>query len=189
MVITATLSVSQTALAPPLQAAPQKTATDLPGLPSEPAALSSPVSPVGDFSNPPDPSLPPSRSTPRPSSFDPAKSIPLDDETTPTRRVYLDPAGTNTAVISERPVRYQEAATGAWIDIDHTLAPAPDGSLAARSAPTAPTLGARADGAVATVQTAAGPIVLRHPQAGAVEAQAEEATATYPKALSGSRDW
>ena len=141
----------------------------------------------GDFSNPPDPTAPEDRSLPLPSSFDPARSVIVDAETTPTRLVYQDPSGSDTAVINQQPVRFER--DGAWVDIDSTLVAGPDETLVARAAPTGARLGTRSAGAVATVDAAAGPIVLRHaPGAPSVAATTKDNTATYPGALGEGRD-
>ena len=140
------------------QAEPSK---PVPALRSEPAPETRAVVAAGDFRNPPSPDGPPVDAPSR-DDFDPAKATPVDEETTPTRKVYENPDGSHTALVTEAPARFR-GEDGGWVDFDLTLIPAADDSLAAKAAPGAATLGAKADGALATVQTEAGPIVLHHP--------------------------
>ncbi|MCA1835010.1 MAG: hypothetical protein LC721_01195 [Actinobacteria bacterium] len=139
--------------------------------------------PVGDFRNPPAPVGQPQ--PPAKPGFDPSRSRAVDAETTPTKRVFANPDGSHTAELSTRPARYRDA-TGAWRDIDLTLTPAPDGTLKAKAAPGGSRLAASTAATdVAVLETAAGPVALRHPGAGASGAASDKATATYGGALSG----
>jgi YD repeat-containing protein len=113
--------------------------------------------------------------------------VAIDAETTPTKAVFANPDGTKTAKISQAPVRFKDGA-GKWVDFDLGLVSRPDGRLGAKAAPQAATLNTRADGAVATVQTSAGPVSLRHPGAAPAAAAMGTLDATYAKALSGGRD-
>lgn len=101
VVVLATAALAQAPVPAPAHAAPVPSARDLPALPTQPVPTSRPAAPTGDFTNPPDPNSPPSRSTARPSDFDPARSTPIDAETTPTRRLYRNPSGSYTAVINQ----------------------------------------------------------------------------------------
>jgi RHS repeat-associated protein len=154
-------------------------------LPSDPVPVHVPQAPLGDLSNPPpnpaqlDKVAPKAKGAP----FDPAKSKVLDDETTPTKKVFASPDGSRTAELSSGPVRFKDA-TG-WHDIDLSLVPAVDGTLIAKSAPGTARLGARGDGSVATLDTPAGPIVLRHPDGRPAPAQLDRAGATYAGAVGG----
>ena len=65
---------------------------------------------------------------------------------------------------------------------------APGGGLTAKADPDSALLGAKAEGALATVATPAGPVVLRHPDALAVDGVPTKDGATYAKALPGDRD-
>ena len=69
-------------------------------------------------------------------------------------------------MVSAGPVRFKDSA-GHWTDNDLTLTPGPAGALVAKAAPVATRLGPRADGAVASVDTPAGTVALRHPDAAA----------------------
>ena len=133
---------------------------------------------------PPAPGAPTSPATSGASGFDAASSVPIDAETTPTKVVYANPDGTKTAKISQAPVRFKDSA-GKWTDFDLSLVARPDGSLGAKAAPQAATLSKRADGGAATVQTSAGPVVLRHPGAAPAVAAVGTLDATYAKALAG----
>ncbi|HET9441901.1 MAG TPA: hypothetical protein VFO65_01190, partial [Acidimicrobiales bacterium] len=128
-------------------------ARDLPGLASSPAPPVVPEAPVGDFRNRPSMDGQPDR--PAPSSFDPQRSVPVAAETTPTRRVFANPDGSRTLEQATRPVRYRLTPEGPWIDIDLSLVPAADGTLAARAAPASPRLAPTAGGALASVDTSA----------------------------------
>lgn len=125
-----------------------------------------------------------SKAGPTTAGFDPAASVPIDAETTPTKLVYANPDGTKTAKISLAPVRFRDGA-GMWTDFDLTLVPRPDGSLGAKAAPDAATQSRSAVGGVATVQTSAGPVVLRHPGGTPAAAVLGANTATYGKAVGG----
>ena len=97
--------------------------------------------------------------------------------------------GTRTAAV-ERPSRalprLRRRRRGRTFDL--TLVAGPGGSLVAKSAPAPTTLGGKADGAVASVDTAAGPISLRHPGATARSAATtDKDAATFAKALPGGR--
>lgn len=100
--------------------------------------------------------------------------------------MYLNRDGSHTAVVSAGPTRFRTES--GWVDLDLSLVPAPDGSLVAKAAPGAATLGARADTTLATVATAAGPITLHHPGAAGVAGRSQADRATYPRALGGGRD-
>ncbi|MGI8685143.1 MAG: DNRLRE domain-containing protein [Acidimicrobiales bacterium] len=190
-----TLSLLATpAIATPVVPEPVATikARDLPALPSAPVVRAKPPIPAQTLDSLADVAPHPSELAAlnrrsKPSAFDPARSTPVDADTTPTRRVYENPDGSHTAQLQTRPVRYQDT-TGTWRDFDVTPVAAPDGSLAAKSAPRAAKLGSRADGAVATVDTSAGPIVLSHPGVTTATAALDGDKVTYRKAVTGGRD-
>lgn len=139
----------------------------------------------------PTPPTPPTAAKAAPVStapgFDPVKSTLIESETTPTRGVYANPDGTRTHKISTSPVRFKDGA-GKWTDFDLSLVARPDGTLGAKAAPNAATLAKQADGSVATVQTSAGPVTLRHPDASPAAAVVDKQEAKFAKALSGGRD-
>jgi RHS repeat-associated protein len=161
----------------------------VPGLVSPPSPKARPEAVNGNFANPPDPSQPPPPPEPHP-SFDPARSTPLDAETTPTAKVYRNPDGSHTAVINARPVRVKDpSAPGGWKDIDLSLAAGADGVLSPKGSPTSARVAARADDpALARVDTPAGPIGLRHPDAAPAAATVAPDGAHYPNALPGGRE-
>jgi hypothetical protein len=169
-----------------------KAARELPGLPSPAVTRRGPEVPVNgtDPSDiPPHPSqladrVPP----PRASAFDPARSKPVDAETTPTRRVWVNSDGTKTAEFATRPKWFKDPA-GVWRDIDLSVVTRADGRMGAKAAgASSGTLGPTAKGAVAQVETSAGTVVLRHPDAAGAAGRATAAGATYSKALPGERD-
>ncbi|CAN5813840.1 hypothetical protein BH23ACT12_BH23ACT12_02690 [soil metagenome] len=192
--------VLATLLSPPvgaLAAQPEKApggapkpARDLPAIKSEPPPPPKREIPKGDFSNPPphpsqkDVVQKARQREQRPPSFDPAKSTPIESETTPSKRNWKNPDGSRTAELSTRPVRFKDP-TGAWRDFDLKLEKNAAGVLVPQAAPEAAKLSGNASGAVATVETAAGPISLHHPGASSAEARIEGQNATYPKALDG----
>jgi hypothetical protein len=141
---------------------------------------------VGDFSNPPPhPSqLDALALRAKPSSFDPARSRAHETRTTATRRVFTNPDGSTTMEVASGPVRFQDS-TG-WRDIDLSLVTRPDGTLGAKSATKSASLGAKGDTSVATIDTSAGSISLRHPGARPVPAVVDRERATYPGGLGGS---
>jgi RHS repeat-associated protein len=173
-----------------------KPANSLPPLPSqEPARAVPGLEPVGDVADvPPHPSEQGQGRRPNPGGgFDPARSSFVDSETTPTRRVADNADGSKTLFVSAGPVRFQDPAAGdAWTDIDLSLVAGADGALVAKASPADARLGAQAVGDLATLQTAAGPIVLRHPDAGAAKAVVgsgdHDNEATYADTLPGGRD-
>lgn len=85
------------------------------------------------------------------------------------------------------PQRFKDGS-GKWVDYDLSIVSRSDGSLGAKAAPQAATLNRRADGNVATVQTSAGPVALRHPGASPAAAALHDHEARYPGALSAGRD-
>ena len=134
-----------------------------------------------DFSNPP-----PTATSARAASFDPARSRPMDDKTTPTRRSFANPDGTRTDVVTALPTRFLEG--GVWRDIDRRLKNSADGGLEATAAPTsAPRLPRLADGPT-TFATAAGAVVIRHPDGRAVAGVSEGDLVRYRAALPGAAE-
>ncbi|MGH9152293.1 MAG: PA14 domain-containing protein [Acidimicrobiales bacterium] len=142
--------------------------------------------PAGDFRNPPDPSADRAQPAPK-ASFDPARSTVVEADTTETDKTWRNPDGSFTTEISGRPVRYRDPS-GAWRDLDLGLAAKADGTIAAKAAPASARLGAAAAGDLVTVDSPAGPVTLRHPEAQPVAPTVAGATATYAKALPGGRD-
>jgi RHS repeat-associated protein len=182
----AVLTATMVAVAPSAgaQTKAPKAARDLPLLRSDPAPKVTPERPTGDFTNPPPhPAEADTARSARPSGYDPDRSVPIAEETTPTKKVVANRDGSRTAIVSTRPVRFADA-TG-WHDIDLTLLPGAEGRLTAKAAPGAPTLAPRAEGVVASVDTPAGPIGLRHPQSSPAPAVTDKARATYKGALGG----
>jgi len=178
---------SQALVLVPAQAAKPAAVKELPALSSEPAPRIEPVIPTGDFSNPPQvgQDAPP----PKPVDKDhpiPADATLIEAETTPTQQVFELKDGSHAAVVSLAPVRFTDA-TGAWKDYDLTLVEGGDGSLAAKAGP-GTRLAGHADGALATIDTPLGPIVLRHPDATAAKAVTDANIATYRGALPEGRD-
>ncbi|HET9442625.1 MAG TPA: hypothetical protein VFO65_04835, partial [Acidimicrobiales bacterium] len=157
------------------------TAVDLPGLPSPALPAAPPTLSPGDHTDPPSMDGRPRRPASR--SFDPERSVPIASETTSTRRVFQNPDGSKTLEAATRPVRYQPTPGGPWLDIDLTLAPTSAGDLAARAAPGSPRLAPTAGGMLASVDTTAGTIGLRHPGSAPVPATLDGRRATYPGAL------
>ncbi|MGH9224658.1 MAG: hypothetical protein ACRD2W_12970, partial [Acidimicrobiales bacterium] len=143
---------------------------------------------VGDFAGaPPHPDQRSAEPAAARASFDPARSKLVESETTPTKLVYGNRDGSETAILSQTPVRFNDPTTGTWRDLDPSVVATPDG-LAARALPSAATLGSVARGSLATVSTPAGEVVVRHPDALAVPGVAAGDAATYAKALPGGRD-
>ncbi|MGH9155014.1 MAG: PA14 domain-containing protein, partial [Acidimicrobiales bacterium] len=177
------------ALASSVSAAPAKPTgpKEVPALPTPSLAKVAPEKLKGDFTDPPPhpADLAKVRPAKAKASFDPAKSTPIDAETTATKKVYLNADGTRTERITTRPARFRNAK-GAWAEIDLTLVPSADGTLVARSAERSAKLAATANGAT-TVETSAGTIALRHPDASPSPAVPRGDTATYARAL-GRRD-
>jgi hypothetical protein len=122
-----------------------------------------------------------------PPGIDLSGAMLVDAETSPAKRVWQRADGSRIAQVSSRPVRYK-GADRSWRDFDTDLVPAGSDRLAATAAPDAARLARSAGAGVATVETPAGPITLRHPGAAAVGAVVERNTATYPRALPGGRD-
>lgn len=175
-------------------ASPAGTAADLPAPPSQPAPErhAQPLDATGALDQiPPHPSqVAAHRPAPKPSRFDPARSLSLDAEATATRRVWINDDGTRTAAISTRPSRYFDGSR--WVDYDLRLAPGTDGALHAAAAPGAARLAASVAGplaGVASVDTSAGTLALRHPEAVATAVGAAVAgpSATYGAGLAGGR--
>lgn len=176
--------------AQPAQAKP-KAAKDVPGLASPPPAKPQPqpVATGDDPANiPPHPSqLNSRRPAPKPSAFDPARSTPIDAESTATKRVWANPDGSRTMQVSTGPKWFKDAS-GAVKEIDLGVVSRANGTKEAKAAPGAAKLAKSTGAAVATVETSAGTVELRHP--GAVAAAGVEAgkTVRYAKALPGGRD-
>ena len=173
----------------PAVAAPPKAkqSKDLAAISSEPAPTPRLDVPPGDAANPPPHPSDLERQRPAPDSFDPARSTVVDAETTPTKKVYKNPDGSFTGLLHARPVRYQDDA-GVWKDLDLALVRAADGRLRAKSAPSGAHLSPGANGPLATIETAAGPITLHHPDAAPVQATTDKQKASYRGALPGGRD-
>lgn len=193
LVALATLVAIVSVDAPLTAAAPSRETSpagpcEVPGLSSGPAPERVLDTPAGDFTR--GAILDPTSESvaDRPPPFDPQRSVVVEEETTPTRRVWRNEDGSFTAEIHTTPVRERDPATGEWRDLDLTLVEAPDGSLRAKAASGAARLGGRSGGDVATVDTPAGPIVLRHPRATPAPAQRRGSQATYPRALPGGVD-
>lgn len=179
-VLALALAGLSTVPAPPAGAATER---GLPPLPAgAPPERTPQISHTGDFTNPPPPD--PKGSSAKPSSFDPARSVPLDEQTTPTRRVWRNGDGTETEEVSLSAVRFKDPQ-GRWVDIDTTIVPGPDDTLVAKAAPGAARLRKRSGDTEATVDTAAGPVMLRHPGAQAVAAAVAGDHANYRSALGG----
>jgi RHS repeat-associated protein len=163
-------------------------ARDLPGLTSPPGPKVEPERPVvgDDIANiPPHPAeLDKVRPKAKPSAFDAARSTVVDAATSPTSKVFDNPDGSRTEQLSAGPVRFKDA-TGTWRDIDTTLAPGPDGTLGPRSTAQRTRLAPAAGATEAVLETAAGPIGLRHPGAATTTAVAEGSKLTYPRASAG----
>lgn len=157
-------------------------ATELPPLPSTSAPVAQPSEDAADFSDGPG-----TASARRTASFDPAGSRVLDDQTTPTRRSFSNPDGTRTDVLSALPTRFRDG-DGRWRDIDRRLKAGPGDDLEATAGPSsAPRLPGRATGA-ARLNTPAGPVLVRHPEASAVVGLVTDDVARYPKALPGAAE-
>jgi YD repeat-containing protein len=164
-------------------------AQPLPGLASPAPAAPARDAPAftDDVRNiPPHPSqLATARPAPRPSTFDPARSTVVESETTATRKVFRNPAdGTLTAELSPRPVRFKDSS-GKWVEIDPTLGVASDGVLRPKAVPSGIRLAATTGATEAVVETAAGPVGLRHPGASPAAAATKGAEATYKGAVGG----
>jgi hypothetical protein len=123
--------------------------------------------------------------------YDAARSSFIDAETTPTKKVAANPDGSKTLFQTAQPTRFKDPS-GTWRDIDISLVAGADGSLAARSSPVGARLGAGAAGDLATLDTGAGPVVLRHPDAVAakptIRTTGPRSEALYARGLSGGRD-
>lgn len=203
VVATLTLAGSQALLPAPAgaQAAKDKAVRTLGALPSEapkralpelvPVASTAAVPTRTDVPPHPDDQGDRHRPAAAGAGHDPARSTTIDAETTPTKRVTANPDGSRTLFESASPVRFKDPA-GAWRDIDTALVAAADGSLSAKSSPVAARLGAGATGDIATLDTSAGPIVLRHPEASpakaTVRAVGPKSDALYAGGLPGGRD-
>ncbi len=194
MAITAMASGLPAVMSPAAAASPPKPkpTRQLPALHSDP-----PAKPVGETraggpltSPPPDPSEPEGTfHGTKGASFDPARSTVVDAETTPTKKVFANPDGTRTVQLDQAPVRHRDPATGKWADIDLRLVAGADGKLGAASAPKGSArLATNAKGDVATVDSPAGTISLRHPDAASSAAATAGQTTTYARALPGGRD-
>ncbi len=180
----------------------------LPGLPAS-AQSAAPPAPAPQAPASPDPSLSPTTTVPpwdatpkdaskvvpapppadpsKPKGFDEKASTVVAAETTPTKLVYANPDGSRTAKLSTVPQRFKDGS-GKWVDYDLSIVSRADGSVGAKAAPQAATLNRKADGNLATVQTSAGPVALRHPGASPVAAALDKHEAKYPWALSAGRD-
>jgi len=119
-----------------------------------------------------------------PPSFDPARSAVIGSETTETKRVWRNPDGTHTVELSAAPARFRDGR-GNWVELDLTLVPASDGRLVPKAAKSGAALRSRAEGDVAAVDTPAGPVRLRHPDATPAAASVVGNVATYKGALGG----
>ena len=84
-------------------------------------------------------------------------------------------------------VRFRDGA-GKWVETDLSLVAAPDGTLGAKAAEDSPRLARTAEGVVASIDTPAGAVGLRHPRATPVPAVVDRERAIYPKALPGGAD-
>jgi len=164
----------------------QKPAKDLPAAPSAPSPVVPLQIPTGDFSNPPPPvdQLATRRPDVKPRPVDLAKTTVDDAQTTPTKKVHVAADGTKVLEVNPSPVRFKDPA-GKWQDIDLTVTPAADGTLGAKSAAKATKLSPQAQGTVAVLDTDAGPIGLRHPDASAAPATTKDRRSTYKGALAG----
>ncbi len=98
---------------------------------------------------------------------------------------FANPDGTQTSVVSPIPVRLKDSS-GAWRDIDLTLAPALDGTLGGKVTGAGLRLAPIANGLV-RIPTPAGDIVAVHDGASLAPAATTTNTATYSHAL-GDRD-
>lgn len=116
--------------------------------------------------------------------FDPATSTVVEEQTTATRKVFRNSDGSYTARLNAQPARFH-GDDGKWVENDLTLVAGPDQALHAKAASKSAKLPARADGA-STVESPAGPIVVRHPGASAAPAATEKARSVYRGALGGS---
>ncbi|HVM15074.1 MAG TPA: hypothetical protein VM287_12215 [Egibacteraceae bacterium] len=171
--VAATPAVAATAKreAPPVRSAPLN-------LPAPEVAKPDLISP---------PPLPPDSGVERPGPpppFDPARSTVIDSETTETKRVWRNADGTQTVELSAAPARYRDGR-GNWVELDLTLVPASDGRLVPKAANNGAALRSRAEGDVAALDTPAGPVRLRHPDATPSAASVSGNVATYKGALAG----
>jgi hypothetical protein len=164
----------------------QKPAKDLPAVPSPPSPTVPLQIPTGDFSNPPPPvaELATRRPDVKPRPVDLAKTTVDDAQTTATKKVHVAADGTKVLEVNPSPVRFKDPA-GKWQDIDLTVVPAADGTLGAKSAAKDSRLSPQAEGTVAVLDTDAGPIGLRHPDASAAAATTKDRRASYKGALAG----
>lgn len=175
------------------QAAPPKAkaAKDLAGLDSPRPNKAPPEKVVtgDDPANiPPHPSqLNSRRPTAKPSAFDPARSTPIDAESTPTKRVWANPDGSRTMQVSTGPKWFKDA-NGVVREIDLGVVSRADGTKEAKSAPGAAKLAKSTEATVASVETSAGTVELRHPGAVAAPGVDTGKNVRYAKALPGGRD-
>lgn len=119
-----------------------------------------------------------------PPSFDPSRSTVENSETTETKRVWKNADGTQTVEVSTAPARYRDAK-GNWVEFDLTLVPLADGRVAPKAAKNGAVLRAKAEGDVASLDTPAGPVRLRHPGSSPAPAALKGNVATYKGALDG----
>ncbi|MET9324895.1 hypothetical protein ABZX75_32835, partial [Streptomyces sp. NPDC003038] len=56
-------------------------------------------------------------------------------ERSETSTTWVNPDGSLTTEVAAGPIRFKDAATGEWRDVDVNLAAAPDGSVAAKAHP------------------------------------------------------
>jgi RHS repeat-associated protein len=161
----------------------------LPALPSTSGASTSarPAAPAGDVSNRPGAPSGGGPATRAGGGFVAGQSTPVAGSTSPSSQVFDNPDGSQTEVLTAGPVRFQDAS-GGWQDIDTTLVAGADGSLRATSAKDAPRLASHAAGALITMDTPAGPVVVSHPDSQSVAAATAGSTATYAGGLAGGRD-
>lgn len=185
--VVVTMASMVTAMEPVLAAdtpAKPKPLRELPAPPSASNARRGPEVPTGDFSNPPVSDQQVDGAAPgRKSEFDPARSTVVEDQTTATKKVFRNQDGSYTAQLSPMPARFKDRE-GRWVEIDLALTARPDGSLAPRAAEKAPLLRSKAGEAV-VLETAAGPLGVRHVDASPVGATLDKAKATYKDALGG----
>lgn len=178
------------ALRAPTPATAASVAKNPPAPQSVPQPRPAPETATGDFADPPRPDAMAAGFQVRKghTGFDAARSTPEDDATTSgTQRRYRNPDGSRTLLLSQTPVRFRDRS-GRWVDIDRSLVAAPDGSLEPKAAPEGVHLSKSSQGAIATLDTPAGPIALRHPDVVASAVTVRGDTASYANALPGGRD-
>lgn len=170
----------------PKAAKDQKPAKDLPAGASEAPPAPALEVPTGDFSNPPPPpgELATRRPDVTPRPVDLSKASVDESQTTATRKVHVAPDGRRVAEVTASPVRFKDAA-GRWRDIDLEVVAEADGTLRAKSTERATRLSTKAEGTVAVLETSAGPIGLRHPDATSAEAKVKGRGAKFTGALGG----